>query len=86
MKDSAKTLALLLASAAAGVAIGMLLAPDSGAETRKKIMKSSRRLAESLKRTAGTPLRKLHRLEKEKRDREEFMANVHSESNPLGMA
>lgn len=83
MKDTAKTIVWLVASAAAGVAIGMLIAPDKGVETRKKLMKGGRRLAEGIKHTAGAPLRKLHQMEREKQHREEFLANVHSESNPM---
>ena len=39
----------LLAGAALGVAIGMLLAPSSGANTRKKIVKGSEDLVDELK-------------------------------------
>ncbi len=38
----------LLAGAAAGVAIGMLLSSDKHAETRKKITDSARKLADGL--------------------------------------
>ncbi len=38
----------LLAGAAIGVAIGVLLAPSSGKETRRNIKLGSRRLADSL--------------------------------------
>ncbi len=38
----------LLAGAAIGVAIGVLLAPSSGEETRRNIKLGSRRLADSL--------------------------------------
>lgn len=37
MNSSAKTILGLLAAGAAGVAIGMLLAPDKGSKTRKTI-------------------------------------------------
>ncbi len=39
----------LLAGAAVGVAIGMLLAPDSGERTRGKIAKGSRKLTDGVK-------------------------------------
>ena len=39
----------LLAGAAIGVAIGLLLAPGSGKETRKKLIKGSRKLSDDVK-------------------------------------
>ncbi len=41
----------LLAGAAIGVAVGILLAPESGEQTRKKIIKGSRRTANDIKAT-----------------------------------
>jgi len=41
----------LLAATAIGVAIGILLAPASGEETKKKLIKGSRKLADSVKDT-----------------------------------
>ncbi len=41
----------LLAGAAIGVAIGLLLAPSSGAKTREDIANGSRKLTDSLKGT-----------------------------------
>ena len=38
MNDSMKTLLAFLAGAAAGAAVGILMAPDKGSETRRKIM------------------------------------------------
>ncbi len=49
--DSKKMIAGLLAGAAIGVAIGILLAPTSGAETRKKLMKGTGDLTDSLQQT-----------------------------------
>jgi gas vesicle protein len=42
----------LLAGAAVGVAVGMLLAPDSGAKTQEKLMRGARKLGDDLMRTA----------------------------------
>jgi gas vesicle protein len=44
----------LLAGAAVGVAVGMLLAPDSGAKTQQKLVKGARKLGDDLMRTAGS--------------------------------
>ncbi len=41
----------LLAGAAVGVAIGILLAPGSGKETKAKLMKGSNKLVDGLKET-----------------------------------
>jgi len=49
----------ILAGAAIGVAIGMLLAPSSGAKTRGKIAKAARDLGDSLKETAGNSVHAL---------------------------
>lgn len=49
--DSKKLIGGLLAGAAIGVAIGMLLAPSSGKETRTKLAKGSRKLADGLQGT-----------------------------------
>ena len=42
----------LLAGAAVGVAVGMLLAPESGVKTQKKLVKGARKLGDSLLETA----------------------------------
>lgn len=45
MNTATKILITLGASLAVGAALGVLFAPEAGAETRKKIMKRSRKLA-----------------------------------------
>lgn len=45
MSKAGNMLALILASAAIGAAAGVLMAPDEGRETRKKLMKRGRKLA-----------------------------------------
>ena len=47
--SKSKLLASLLIGAAAGAVLGILLAPDKGSETRKKIAKKTNKLSEELK-------------------------------------
>jgi len=49
--DSKRMIGGLLAAAAIGAAIGILLAPASGERTRTKLIKGSRRLTDSLEET-----------------------------------
>lgn len=57
--DSKKVIGGLLAGAAIGVAIGILLAPDSGERTRRKLVKGSRRLTDNLKGTVEDSVQSL---------------------------
>ena len=49
MKDASKIGIALLAGIAAGALAGILLAPEEGQETRKKLAKKARKLEEKLK-------------------------------------
>jgi len=49
MTNSQKVLTGLLAGAAAGLLTGILLAPDKGSETRRKIADQSRKTLDSVK-------------------------------------
>jgi len=49
MNDNTKVLAAMLAGLAAGVAIGILFAPDKGSETRDKLTDSLKNLGDSIK-------------------------------------
>lgn len=49
----------LLAGAAIGVAVGILLAPESGEQTRKKIIKRSKSAANDFKATLGESVESL---------------------------
>ena len=46
--SSTKTILALAAGAAIGASLGLLLAPASGADTRKKLMKSGEKLRDQL--------------------------------------
>ncbi len=49
MKNSGKILTALAAGVAVGALLGVLFAPDKGAETRKKINDQGKKLADDLK-------------------------------------
>ena len=57
--DSKKMIGGLLAGAAIGVAIGILLAPSSGEKTRGKLVKGSRRLTNSVQDTVEDSIKSL---------------------------
>ena len=53
MNDNTKVIVALLAGMAAGAALGILFAPDSGTETRDKLSESLKTLGDSIKETAA---------------------------------
>ncbi|RYY22113.1 MAG: YtxH domain-containing protein [Chitinophagaceae bacterium] len=59
MKDNSKTVTALLAGLAAGAALGILLAPDKGSETRDKLNESLKNLGDAIKDTAAAEIDKL---------------------------
>lgn len=54
MNNNGKVILALLAGAAAGVALGILFAPDKGTETRTRILDSAGNLVDSIKEKAGS--------------------------------
>ena len=48
MSKTSNVILAALAGAAAGVAIGMILAPEKGSESRKKISSAAKKLADTL--------------------------------------
>jgi len=56
MSDNSKVIVALLAGLAAGAALGILFAPDKGAETRDKLTDSLKKLGDSIKETAANEI------------------------------
>jgi gas vesicle protein len=59
MGDGTKVILALLAGVAAGAALGILFAPEKGAETRDKLSESLNNLTDTIKETAAAELEKL---------------------------
>ncbi|PBQ32995.1 hypothetical protein CNR22_14825 [Sphingobacteriaceae bacterium] len=87
MKNTGTILGALLIGAALGAVAGILLAPDKGSETRKKLMEGSKDLAGNLKNKFMRSAEKVEDFANEKKENlEEFYHNVHSASNPVATA
>lgn len=56
MNNNGKIILALLTGVAAGAALGILAAPAKGAETRKQLSDSARRMADTLKEKVQTGL------------------------------
>ena len=59
MTDNSKVFVALLVGLAAGAALGILFAPDKGAETRDKLSESLKNLGDSIKETASAEIENL---------------------------
>ena len=59
MNDNSKVLVGLLAGLAAGAALGLLFAPESGTETRDKLSQSLKDLGDSIKDRAADEINNL---------------------------
>ena len=56
MSDNSKVVVALLAGLAAGAALGILFAPETGTETRAKLTESLKKLGDSIKETAANEI------------------------------
>jgi len=72
-----------LVSATIGAVVGILIAPDKGAITRKKLMNSSKKLADNLKIKLTGSMDDVKDFAESQKNKKEFYKNVHSESNPV---
>ena len=82
MKNSGRVIGALVLGAAVGAIIGILVAPDKGSETRKKLADGAKDLTGSLKDKFAGGLKQLKSMAMNA-DEKEFYSNVHSESNPM---
>lgn len=78
MEKDSNSIGLLLVSALAGVAIGMAIAPAKGSDTRRRLVNKTKNFASQMR-----PVKMVKHMIKDKHDREDFLSNVHAESNPL---
>ena len=74
MTTSQKVLAAVLAGAAAGLIAGILVAPDKGSETRRKIGDAARNAADSVRDFAGSAMSTANGI------REKYMGKKNRES------
>lgn len=76
MKDTQKIMIAALAGAAIGVIAGILLAPDKGSETRRKIAEAARKASENAQDLAASATSKFSELKNKVYDKKnEFVEN-----------
>lgn len=72
MNTTVKVLGGFLAGAAVGTIAGILLAPDKGSNTRKKIHDESKRLSEEIAESVGQTMHALTHAYRDKPRKEEY--------------
>jgi gas vesicle protein len=60
MSSKSKNLIALIAGAFAGLALGMLLAPEKGSETRKKVKKFAEDLVDDIKEKSESAINEMN--------------------------
>ncbi|GBL35467.1 hypothetical protein EMGBS15_10620 [Filimonas sp.] len=65
MKNAGKIISALAAGVAVGALLGVLFAPDKGSETRKKLDKQGKKMADDLKDTFNKAKEKMEDLKGE---------------------
>lgn len=84
MKSNGKTVLALLIGAAAGAALGVLLAPDKGSETRKKLTDSANRLADLVKEKTDAGIQSATDLKNKVYDKaQEFTGQARNEADKV---
>ncbi|HMO61449.1 MAG TPA: YtxH domain-containing protein [Ferruginibacter sp.] len=65
MNTSGKILTAVAGGLAAGIVLGILVAPDKGSETRRKISEGGKKIAEGIKETVQKGREKMHAMKEE---------------------
>jgi gas vesicle protein len=83
MTNSQKVFAAVLAGAAAGVITGLLLAPDKGSETRKRIVDTGRKTFDSVKDLANSSWDTVTEMKEKFLSKNDRRGSEHAESRTM---